>query len=380
MASSVSWDGLRELAGFRAENGCAISLYLNLDPRVSPTAADVRARGRSMLDEAGKRAEANRSDLTHDQRTALRSDLDRLRGFLEIELDRDGAHGLVVFAASLDNFWRPLALAAAVPDEVKVDSELYLTPLVPLVGRGEGALVAMVGRERGDVYALQGGRLEELAGRTEDQPRRHDQGGWSQANYQRHTDSLVHAHLRAVAQELDVQVRRLSEPRLVIACSEETRAELANLLSSEVRAALAGWAHAEARATPSELLDVAAPLLASWEEEQEKAAVDRWREQAGRNGRAAAGWADTLEAASDGRVELLLYSPGANRAAWRCPACGRVQLEDGKCPLDGTELERRDEGLDLAIHQTLARGGTALVVRARKDLDPVGGIAALLRF
>jgi peptide chain release factor subunit 1 len=380
MASSVSWEGLRELAGFRAQNGCAISLYLDLDPSVSPTPAAADVRGRSLLDEAGKQAEASRSDLTHGQRAALRSDLDRIRRFLENEFDRAGANGLVVFAASLDNFWRPLALTGVVPDEVRVGSELYLTPLVPLVGRGEGALVAMVGRERGEVYILRGGRLEEVANRTEDQPRRHDQGGWSQANYQRHVDSLVHGHLRGVAQELDAQLRRLSRPTVVIACSEETRAELSALLSSEVRAAVAGWVHAEAHANAAELLEIAAPLLDRREEEQQGEAVDRWREEVGRSGRAAGGWADTLEAASDGRVELLLYSQGANRAASRCPACGRLQLEDGKCPLDGTELESRDDGLDLAVHQTLARGGTALIISARRDLEPVGGIGALLRY
>ena len=37
--TTVSLDGLRELAGFRAENGCAITLYVDLDPSVAPTTA-----------------------------------------------------------------------------------------------------------------------------------------------------------------------------------------------------------------------------------------------------------------------------------------------------------------------------------------------------
>src|SRR5581483_9865648 len=32
MASTVTWDTLRELAGFRADKGRAISLYVDLDP------------------------------------------------------------------------------------------------------------------------------------------------------------------------------------------------------------------------------------------------------------------------------------------------------------------------------------------------------------
>jgi hypothetical protein len=40
----------------------------------------------------------------------------------------------------------------------------------------------------------------------------------------------------------------------------------------------------------------------------------------------------------------------------------------------------RENGVDLAVHKTLAHGGTVYVLRDRQDLEPVGGVAALLRF
>ena len=51
MASTVTWDGLRDLAGFRAQHGCAISLYLDLDPSATPTAADLTTRVNALIDE-----------------------------------------------------------------------------------------------------------------------------------------------------------------------------------------------------------------------------------------------------------------------------------------------------------------------------------------
>src|SRR5438093_9429799 len=287
MAATVSWDSLRDLAGFRADEGFAVSLYLNLDPRVAPTAGDTQTRVNSLLDEA-RRSEPGRSELTHDQRAALKADLERIRQFVETEFDHDGARGLAVFSASLDNFWRSLPLAATVPDAVKVNDELYLTPLVPIVGQGEGALVAFVGRERGDLYRLRSGRLEEVADRSETQPGRHDQGGWSQARYRRHIDALAHAHLRRVADELDQRLRRERAAQVVVVSSEETRAEFSEVLSSEARAALVGWTHAEAHASPAELLQVVLPLLERSRVEREVDVVGRWREEVGRNGRAAA--------------------------------------------------------------------------------------------
>ena len=66
--------------------------------------------------------------------------------------------------------------------------------------------------------------------------------------------------------------------------------------------------------------------------------------------------------------------------AFRCPACGRAALDAIMCPLDGTTMEARDDGLDLAVRLTLAHGGDVLAVEHRRDLDPVDGIGAILRF
>jgi peptide chain release factor subunit 1 len=377
MPATVTWDALRDLAGFRAAKGLAVSFYLDLDPSRTPTAGDAATRVNSLLGEAGR--QLDRSDLTHDQRLSLKGDVERIRRYFQEELVRDGAHGLAVFACDLDNFWRPLTLTESVVDAVKVNSELYVTPLIPLVGRGEGALVAVVGRERGELYRLRGGRLEPVADRTEETPGKHDQGGWSQANYQRHIEHLVQEHLQRVAEELERRVRRRSE-RIVVVATEETRASFDDLLSRSVRDAVVGWTTAEAHAGPPELLAAAAPVLDAWRAREEEQLVERWREESGRNGRAAAGWEATLEAASDGRVNLLLYRNGVAHSAWRCLRCGRLTVHDGTCPLDGTRMEQTDDGLDLAVHHTLSNGGMVWAVTTRGDLDPVEGIGALLRY
>jgi peptide chain release factor subunit 1 len=377
MAGTVSWDALRDLAAFRAAKGVAISFYLDLDPGSMPASGDTATRVNSLLDKAAR--QLDRTDLTHDQRQGLKDDVERIRNYLQQELVRDGAHGLALFASELDNLWRPLALTESVEDAVKVSSELLLTPLVPLVGRGEGALVAVVGRERGEIYRLRGGKLEPVADRTEETPGKHDQGGWSQARFQRHIEHLVLEHLHRVAEELDRRVRRRTE-RIVVIASEETRGAFDDMISKEVQGAIVGWTTAEAHAGAPELLAAAAPVLEAWRAREEDQAVERWREEAGRNGRAASGWERTLEAASDGRVDLLLYRNGIEHPVWRCPRCSRLAVQDGACPLDGTRMERTDDGLDLAVHHTLSNGGTVWAVTTRADLDPVEGIGALLRY
>jgi peptide chain release factor subunit 1 len=381
VAGTITWEQLRELAAFRARVGCAVSLYVGLDPSAVPTAGDLASHTRSLLAHAERQLDEQRATLSHDERKALGRDLERIEAWFDGEFSREGVRGVAVFSAGLDDLFLPLLLPWAVADEARIAKQLYLAPLVGLVGSGDGALVAYVGRERGDVYRLRAGQLIPLADESADVPGRHDQGGWSQARYGRHIETIVDRHLRDVADALDRSVRRLRRVRVVLAGPEETRSGFEGLLAPETRAALVGWVAAEAHVDAPRLLDAARPLLQEWRAGREEELLGRWREEAARNGRAATGWEETLQAASDGRIELLLVQDGADRPAYVCPECGRAQATNGSCPLDGTTLQEADTGLDLAVHQTLTHGGTVEVIgEEHRDLEPVGGVAALLRF
>lgn len=381
MAGTITWEQLRELAAFRTSRGCAISLYIGLDPSTVPTAGDLASHTRSLLANAERQLDEQRGSLTTEERKALARDLERIGVWFESEFSREGARGVALFAAELDNLFLPLTLSWTVGDEARIANRFYVAPLVRLVESGDGAVVAYVGRERGDVYRLLGGQLVPLAEESADVPGRHDQGGWSQGRYERHIETIVDRHLRDVADALDACVRRLRNVRVVLAGPEETRSGFESLLSQETRSALVGWVAAEAHVDAPRLLEAARPLLEEWRAGREEELLGRWREEAARNGRAAAGWEETLQAASDGRVELLLVQDGADRPAYVCPACGRAEATDGSCPLDGTTLQSADTGLDLAVHQTLTHGGTVEVIgEEHRDLEPVGGVAALLRF
>lgn len=380
MTGVINWNRLRELAAFRAENGLAISLYLGFDSTAATLPA-VATKINSLLDEAQKSTLATRSDLTHDQKGGLHADFGRIRNFLANDFERAGAQGLAIFAAGLDGFWSAIALSELVADRVCVAPDFHLKPLVPLLGRGQGAIVALIDRERGLLYRLANGRLEPLSDLTEEQPARHDQGGWSQARFQRHIDELAKDHLRTVASDLDNHVRRGLARQVVVVGPDEARATFNELLAPETRNCVVGSTAGEGYATPSELLELALPFLEQARLAEETEALAKWQEEAGRSGRAASGWDETLEAASDGRVELLLFQEGIDRLAYECPSCGRAQTRNGACPLDATRMEPREDGVDLALHRTLAHGGfVRALARERRELGPVEGIAALLRY
>jgi peptide chain release factor subunit 1 len=378
MATVVTEGLLRELAAFRAANGCAISIYVDLDPSAAPTVPAEKAKFHSRVDEAKKEADARAAARGRDCRYALEADFERLKAWGDDEFDRDGARSLAVFASSADGLFRIVPLVEPVADGWEVGPELWIAPLAGQLGAGEGALVAVVSRERGVLYRLHEGRLAEIADESEEVPGQHDQGGWSQARYQRHIENIVLRHLKTVAEEIDKTVHN-RRPRLVMVAPEELRSEIESALSHEARESIVGWATADAHANEVELLALVRPFLDEARAREDEATLERWQAERGRGGKVAAGWKQTLDAASDARVDVLLIGEGARHAAWWCPKDGRAYADGGKCPLDGTKLEPRDDAVDLAIHHTLLHGGTFVRFGAGALAD-ADGIGAILRF
>ena len=154
----------------------------------------------------------------------------------------------------------------------------------------------------------------------------------------------------------------------MIVAPEELRSEIEDALSAEARESIVGWASAEAHATPGELLAIARPHLERARVARVGAALERWREERGKHGRASAGWAETLYRRMGARM------PPGFTAMLR----SRAETSGGSCPLDGTELEPGG-GADLAVQHTLAHGGVVATV-PRGQLADAEGIGALLRF
>ena len=374
MPTTVTGDLLRELAGFQARGGCALSLYLDLAASETPTIPATEARFRAALSAVEKAAD-RRVD-GRDCRLALRADLARIRAWWAYEFERGGVQGLALFASSSDDFFEAVSLAEPVQSAFRIDYRLYLAPLVDR-RRGEGALVAVVSREQGRIYRMREGRLVEIVDETEQQPGQHEQGGWSQARYRRHIENLVANPLRTVGDVLDRRLRGGGE--LVLVLPEELRSAFVEKLSLNARAAIVGYATAESHAGPNALVAAVRPVLDEVDARRHRAALERLEEELGRGGRATAGWNDTLAAAYDGMVDTLLLSEAGARPVWQCVECLRAFAEDGTCPIDGIALTERADGDDIAIHTTLTGGGDVLRLGAGA-LDRHDSIAALLRY
>jgi len=222
----------------------------------------------------------------------------------------------------------------------------YLEPMMVAVPERR-LCVALVDRATARVFCGSEAGLEEVEDVRDDVHGQHDQGGWSQARYQRSVEDSVDDHLRNVAAHLLELHREGRIERLVVGCTEELLPRFLDKLHSYLRERFAGRIEIDVQSSlAGEVLAKARVVLQQEDERRERELFERPR----------CGWMGT-------------------------PSEGEASPEGGRrCPIDGGELEQTGNVVEKALERTLMLSGTTWMPRFETDLEQWGGIAALLRF
>lgn len=372
-------DQLRRLAQLRVEEGCVLSVYVDLDPRQFATAPARSSALTSVADEASRAVEEEQREMAHATRLGLREDIARIRDYAR-QADFDATHGLAIFAAAGARLFEALHLPRSVANLVRVDGSPHVAPLV---GHPNGAwCVALVTRR--DARLLLGGPtgLAERERIDDDVPGRHDQGGLSQSRYERHIDEQARQHLKRVARRLAELRRDGGFDHLLVGGTEQGYSEFAELLDTETRERLCGRLSVDVEhVSVAEVAAAAAPLMREHERRRRQQLLDRVDEGLGPDGHAAAGLAEVVACLNEQRVATLMLDSDLVASGAQCPSCGWLSTSsDGACPADGSDLRQRDDLVEPAIDRALAQDAEILRLTDEARTEAHAGAAALLRF
>jgi peptide chain release factor subunit 1 len=371
---------LRELADLHPEGAKVLSLYLNLDPTefASPQARSTEMH--SLLDEADRRLRTG-NHLTPEEKTHLREDVSRARDYFnDPNLSVKGAHALAIFCSGPANVFEVIKLPRAVDTGVAIGDRPFIEPLTDLAFSGSWAIF-LVNRKMARILRGSPDGLEEVARITDDIHGWHDQGGWSQARYQRGIEKETTDHVKHAADVLFRGFKRTPFDKLLIGCTAEMCHEVEKRLHPYLRERIAGRIDVDVENTkPDQVLEAAAPRMEDEDRKRERSALDQLSEGLGTGGRAAAGLDEVLAVLNERRVELLMFEHGLSAPGVVCPNCSWIGGQGSTCPLDDYKLEERDDVIENAVESAITQSAEVIAVRHYEDLDGKGSIAALLRF
>jgi len=379
-ANDITRDRLRRLAEARVGDAKVLSVFLNLDPREFATPAARSTEVRSRLDRAGRLVREESERLTHEQKESLRADLERVAGELGNGAGTKGAHGLAIFSASAAGLFEMLRLSTPVDHDPVIADTPYLAPL-SMIGAAEWWCVVLVNRRSGRLFCGSSDALEEIELIDDGVRNRHDQGGWSQANYQRSIDKDAADHLKHAAEVAFARLKRRLPAGILIGAPGELAGALEGHLHPYLRERLAGRIDIDVEhSSPEDIRKAAAPAIDAAARAAQDEALDALAGDFAHD-RAASGLGAVLDAMHQQRVRALLVDDGFSAPGVVCPACGWMGAGDaGACPADGTATQARDDIVDAAIRRALSQAAAVHVLRDRPELASHGHVAALLRY
>ncbi|HEX8065656.1 MAG TPA: Vms1/Ankzf1 family peptidyl-tRNA hydrolase [Thermoleophilaceae bacterium] len=379
--NELTADLLRRLADLRPDGARVLSLFLNLDPSTFATPPARATEARSLIDEAERQLRESDDGITHDERKALRGDIERAREFFE-RIPAEGAHGLALYVCGPADLFQAIKLPRPVDTRAVIDDSPFVEPLAELGMRGSWC-VLLVNRQVARMLRGSPEELVELPAIEDEVHGQHDQGGWAQARYQRSVDEEVRDHLKHAADVAFRRFKRSPFDRILVGGPEETVHAFEDRLHPYLKERIAGRIKVDVEnTTPDQIRAAAAPVIEEVDRRREREALDRVNEGAQTGGRGAVGLDDTIGALNERRVEILLLTDDFGAAGVHCRQCGWVGVEDlSECPADGGELARRDDITENAVELAITQSAEVLRVRHHADeLEPLGSIAAVLRF
>ena len=368
---------LRKLADWSSNGIPVSSLCLDVDGRRYPRRQDYMVRAKRLCADLKRLAQDH--GFSREARGSVSRDAGRILEYLN-QMDRGQTRGVALFSASKAELWEPVAVPRPLPDRVALERHPYVIPLEALVETYESFCTVLVDRARARIFLARMGQIQERTDIFDEVPGWHDQGGWSQARFQRHIEEHAVSHLKHVAEVLlgFYKVRKFDH--LILAGPDELIPEFERALHDYLRRRIAARVTLPMTATAAEVLERSLSVEEDIERAREHSIVAKLTAEASAGRNAVAGLGPVLDALNEGRVDVLVVPFGLSLPGARCSDFGHLATTGSVCGLCDGALEAEPDVIDSAVSAALRQGSRVEILSLLEPEETAEDIGALLRF
>ncbi|MCE5259916.1 MAG: hypothetical protein LLG44_12805 [Chloroflexi bacterium] len=360
----VSDKDIRELVSYEGSD-LLLSVYLDTDLSAKPRDA-VKLDLRQSLKELA---------VSPDEHA-----VDAITQYLDYEYTWQ-SRGLALFAVE-GRLWKVITLPVAVPAHSSLAKYPYVRPLVDFRDRYGDYNVAIIDRESVRLFSVSGGKINSETEAYGEGLKRHKQGGWAAARYQRHEDNIVLHNLKQTIELIDAFSADSGYAHLILGGNNEILNQMQGMLPAALRNKVVAEFPADIRISQQEILAITQELLALSDREREEHLVNDTITAASKGGAGVRGLADSLYTLREGRARQLLISTYLESAGYECAHCRYLAVESfTTCPFCGEkDVQAVPDVVNEAVVNALKAEVAVNVIRDNRILDDSGGIAAVLRY
>jgi peptide chain release factor subunit 1 len=341
---SLLRDRIRRLAALESTDAPILSVYLDLRPETTGESPARRAaltvlRDRLRQIEGTLPARGAAAD-------SFRADIKRITDLLESNEVRS-LDGVAIHACDAEGAWEVTHAGVPFATQISAAPIADLYQLARLLDEQETSVIALIDTSTCRLFVTRRGGLFERGGPDEDpvEHTRHDQGGWSQARFQRHIDEQDKRFAKEAADAIAQLVTREAAQRIVLAGEERAITALDEQLPKQVRDLVAHVERIDIRAERDEIAEEVRPLLAAIEEAEGETVANRALAGIRSDGLGVGGVEPVMQALEMGQVlELVVDETAGLDEELRAELVRQAALTDARVEsVDGHPgLERFD--------------------------------------
>lgn len=372
---------LQRISQYHDPAGHILSLYLPLT--VDRTDDDHTIVAKNLLRDAGARFQRSYGvplpDPVHDM-------FEDVRVFLRDDVSHYG-RAVALFARPNDGILEAYSVPRKVEPAATVAQRAEIAQMIRFVEDYQPLCACLISRDHARILTGQFDNLEQHALlETPDVPGKHEQGGWSQARYQRHIEDHVHRHFKNIANELFGMLETDPYTYLILGGPEEVVAAFREELHPYVRARVIGEIRVLMEANINEIREQVIDVVERSIRESKRRLLESVRAEALAHDRGVKGLDASLSALQHGQLLSMIIDRNLHSTGIACLDCGTMSLNAGPgnaCSYCSGRLRELDDVAPALITSAFEQGADVAVVEdydLREDLAQLGGVGALLRY
>jgi peptide chain release factor subunit 1 len=375
----ITRDTLSELMSFDPEYYLTTTLYLSIDGTPNPNyvieVKDLMKKRQKDLDD---------QELSPEVRKSLKSDLRKIRDYVNLKFERNGVRTLVIFSCSAKKYWQVLTLQLQLQNQIFIGPKPYVRPLTLLLDEYRRFLVILVERQKARLFEVYAGEIQEYSGILDDVPgkvRMGGFGGYEERRIERHIEDHVRRHFKHVADVSFELWKRHSHDAVILLGSEQNTHEFHHYLHNNLHDRIAGSAVEEFAANLKTIQDRVMAMEREIKEREDEQILERLFNQVNSGGLGIVGLDSTIRALQQGQVNFLVVEEGYEKDGFRCTECRSLLTRNGSCDYCGGRTQSVPDIVEEAVQECITQGcQVKFISSGDSELSTAGKIGAMLRF
>lgn len=317
-----------------------------------------------------KRIHTCESLLDKDEKENFTITVEHIRSFLNENQEKN----IAVFASDTYDFFTWVKLPITINNSFIVDSSPYIRPLARILDEWETFTLILMNSHQAKIFLIELGQADEKKNISKDIMNKHKKGGWSQPRFQRIRKGAIHDFFSEVMD----QIHNMDESQIVLAGPGTAKNRFKEMLPQNIVNRIVDVIDVDMD-DENESIKKSLTIISDQEETKSHKNVKQLKEEILKNGLAVYGFDETLKAAQNGQIDVLIVEKDYQLKGCLCEHCQMLKAGPiKKCPVCGgptTEADIIEEIIEFAN-----RTNATIEFTKDEEITKLGHIGGILRY